>query len=243
MSEKIVLITGGSRGLGAGAVERLSKEGDRVIFTYNKSEKEAFEIEGRLTNSHAVKCDQSSEEQVVSCVNQVAEEYGRLDVLINNACSAFRPADFFSSGWDQYQQLLDTNVKGAFLFTREAAGVMKKQGGGKVINVLSSYVLNAPPGKIAFYITAKYALLGMSKAAAVELAPFGITVNMISPGLMKTELSSYLPPRLLEALGEKNPMKRLTGIGDAVGVLEFLVSDASSFINGANIPINGGETL
>ncbi len=121
---------------------------------------------------------------------------------------------------------------------------MKEAHSGKIINILSSYVLNLPPEKIAPYITAKYALLGLSKALAVELIKYGITVNMISPGLMATDLSHYLPRKYLEVYSAKHPMGRMTTTDDTADVLEFLISDRANFLNGINIPVNGrGEIL
>jgi NAD(P)-dependent dehydrogenase (short-subunit alcohol dehydrogenase family) len=192
LSKKVILITGGSRGLGAAFVKKLSdcKE-NTVYFTYSDPGAD-FEM---AENSVSVLCDQKKEEQIIDCVSGILLDRGRIDVLVNNACTHFTPCDFLETDWGMFQELLDVNVKGAYLFTRETARAMKRQQGGKIINILSSYVMHVPPEKLSFYISTKYALAGLSKASAAELCKYGITVNMISPGMMETRLTDYLPAR------------------------------------------------
>ena len=188
-----------------------------------------------------MKCDQRDEEQIQKCIYEIAETQGRLDILVNNACSPFNPSDIFSTGWDKFQNILDVNVKGAFLFIREVSKIMKTQGQGRIINILSSYILGMPPEKLSFYVTAKYALLGLTRSAASELIQYGIAVNAVSPGLMVTDLSSYLPEKYLEIYRKFHPMKKMTETSDVANIVEFLVSDNANFLNGINIPVNGGE--
>lgn len=190
-----------------------------------------------------VLCNQKNEDEIINCISEIESQHGRIDVLVNNACSSFKPCDLLSSDWQSFQEIIDVNIKGSYIFTRETSKIMKNQGGGKIINILSAYVLNVPPEKISFYITAKYALLGLSKASATELCKYGITVNMISPGLMSTQLSSYLPKKYIEVYNQKHPMKRMTTTSDVAEVLKFLISEGSDFLNGVNIPVNGGETF
>lgn len=243
MSSKAVLVTGGSRGLGSCIVERLACEGEYEIyytFCHRPSDgQQKFYSE----NVHGILCDQRDEDSIKACHEMIRSRSGRLDVLINNACSRFFPCELQKANWTMYQDLIDTNVKGAFLHTREAAQIMKEQGSGRIINILSSYVLNLPPPKLSFYITAKYALLGMTRAAAVELSGSGITVNAISPGMMDTDLTSHLPRKYLEFYTGRHPMKRMTTPSDVADAAIFLMSDSASFISGANIPVNGGEAF
>lgn len=241
MGKKVILITGGSSGLGANFVDTLAENGNNsVYFTHIEPPEKAMETK---TGVFALRCDQRNEAEIEHCVSTIISNQGRIDVLVNNACSSFKPCDFLSSDWSLFQDLIDVNVKGSYLFIREVSKIMKKQGYGKIINILSSYVLNVPPEKLSFYITAKYALLGLSKAAANELCKYGITVNMLSPGLMSTQLTGYLPRKYLEVSGQKHPMKRLATTDDVAGVLKFLISEDANFLNGVNIPVNGGESF
>lgn len=242
MIPKVILVTGGSRGLGEKIIERLSSNSTyRIYYTYSQEDLSC--LSSQNDNITAVKCDQRDDTQVMGCISKILSREDRLDVLVNNACSSFMYCDFFTSEWDMYQDLIDVNVRGSFLFSREVSKIMKLQGGGRIINILTSYVLNVPPEKISHYITAKYALLGLSKALAAELCKFGITVNMVSPGLMHTNLTSWLPQKYMEAAAAKNPMKRLTSTEDAAKAVEFLISENSQFLNGVNIPVNGGESF
>lgn len=243
MPYKVILITGGSSGLGAKLVETQSKDGNHVYFTHIEPSDKLCDANVANSNITPVRCDQRIDSDIINCVSQIESEHKKIDVLINNACSAFMPFEFLLSEWDQFQDIIDVNVKGSYLFTREVSKIMKRQGQGKIVNILSTYVLNVPPEKIAFYITAKYALLGLSKATATELGKYGITVNMISPGLMSTPLSSYLPRKYLEIYGQKHPMKRMTTTDDVAEVVRFLISDGSNFLSGVNIPVNGGEAF
>ncbi|ATW26964.1 SDR family NAD(P)-dependent oxidoreductase [Candidatus Formimonas warabiya] len=241
MGKKVILITGGSSGLGAKFVDTLCAEGDNcVYFTH-------IEPPGTMVKTppgaFAMRCDQRDEGEIAYCVSTIQASQGRIDVLVNNACPSFKPGDFLASDWNLFQDLIDVNVKGSYLFMREVSEIMKTQGYGRMINILSSYVLNVPPEKLSFYITAKYALLGLSKAAAAELCKYGITVNMLSPGMMSTQLTAYLPPKFLEVSGQRHPMKRLATTADVAGVLKFLISEDANFLNGVNIPVNGGETF
>ncbi len=238
MSKKVILITGGSSGLGQEFVKRLSAKPEHILYftTLEKMEKEA-------DSGTPIQCDLREEEEILKCVRQIEEEQGQVDVLVNNACPGFKPCDFLDTDWPLFQEIMDVNVKGAYLFTREVAKQMKAQGKGKIVNVLSSYVLNVPPEKLSFYITAKYALLGLSKATATELGKYGITVNMLSPGMMSTQLTSYLPKKYLEAYASKHPMKRMTTTSDVAAVLEFFLSENAEFVNGVNLAVNGGESF
>ena len=243
MPDKVVLITGGSSGLGAKLVETQSSDGNRVYFTHIEPPGKQWEPAMSNSSTTPVRCDQRIDAEIIDCVSRIDAECGKIDVLVNNACPPFLPRDFLSTEWEQFQDMIDVNVKGSYIFTREAAKIMKRQGHGKIINILSAYVLNVPPEKLAFYITAKYALMGLSKAAAAELGKYGVTVNMLSPGLMSTPLSAYLPGKYLEVYSLKHPMKRMTTTDDVAGVLRFLASDGSDFLNGVNIPVNGGEAF
>lgn len=229
MEKKVFLITGGSRGLGKKVVERLALNKEHMIcFTYLNSQDAALQL-ARETGAFSLQCNQQNGDEVQDTVRKISSTFGKIDVLINNACPAFTPTDFLNSDSDHFKSLLDIHVMGAYFFSRETSPLMRDRHSGKIINILSSYVFNLPPKKIAHYITAKYALMGLSKALAVELIPYGITVNMISPGLMATDLSKYLPRKYLEVYSANHPMGRMASTDDAADILEFLISDQADF--------------
>jgi 3-oxoacyl-[acyl-carrier protein] reductase len=240
LDKKVILITGGSKGLGAEFVKQLSSSEDAIVFfTYSDV---TADIHPR-GNIVPIICNQKYEAQIIECVTRIMDINGKIDVLVNNACPSLKPCDFLDTDWSMFQDVINVNVRGAYLFTREVSRIMKQQGYGRIINILSSYIINVPPEKLSFYVTAKYALAGLSKATAVELGKYGITVNMISPGLMATHLTNYLPPRYFEAYKQKHPMKKMTTTEDVAEVLRFLISDGAQFLNGVNIPVNGGEAF
>lgn len=244
LHKKVILLTGGSSGLGAKIVETLSSSADCYLYFTHVSEYENLSDMLPLTDTTIpIKCNQKNENEIINCISKIMSKHDRIDVLINNACSSFKPCDFFSTDWEQFQDIIDVNLKGSYIFTREVSKTMKNQGNGKIINILSSYVLNVPPEKLSFYITAKYALLGLSKATAAELSKYGVTVNMVSPGLMATRLSSYLPDKYLQIYSKKHPMQRMTSTSDVADVIKFLISEESNFLNGVNIPVTGGESF
>ncbi len=239
---KIILVTGGSRGLGAEIVKKLAQNKNHCIYlTYLKSREKAEKLAFEHANVNAVKCDQKDDGAVKKTIETILLKNNKLDVLINNACPSFRPCDFINTRWEDFQEILDVNLMGAYLFSREAASIMKEYKNGKIINILSDYVINAPPSKISHYITSKYALMGLSKACAAELSKYGIRVNMISPGIMKTDMTGHMPKKYFEYLEHNHPLKRLTTTADAASVVEFLISENSAFLNGTNIVVNGGE--
>ncbi len=240
MNNKVILITGGSKGLGAEFVKQLSSFEDAAIYYTYSSANAPVESYGNVT---PIVCDQKYEAEIIDTVAEIYNSHGKIDVLVNNACPGFKPCDFLETDWSMFEDIINVNVKGAYLFTREVARIMKEQGNGKIINILSSYIINVPPKELSFYVTAKYALAGLSKATAVDLCKYGITVNMISPGMMVTNLTNYLPARYFEAYKQKHPMKKMTTTQDVAKVLKFLISDGAQFLNGINIPVNGGEAF
>mgnify|MGYP001614193427 FL=1 len=121
--------------------------------------------------------------------------------------------------------------------------IIKKQSRTKIVVLLTECCFGQPPNGMADYVSAKYALEGFSKSLAVELARYNCTVNMVSPGVMKTPLTAMLPDKLFELLAMQNPLKKLATPDDVAGVVEFLISDAADYLNGVNIPVNGGGVM
>lgn len=244
---KVILVTGASRGIGAETAITLARYGATVIINFNKdtsgAKKVLQEIGGRSPESKIIKADVSKKADVEAMIKCIIASYKKLDVVVNNASGplTFKPLSALTRA--DFQKHMDVILLGAFNVIQYAVPHMLKARQGKIVNILSSVTLGVPPAKPMDYISAKYALLGFSRAVAVDLGPSGITVNCISPGMTETEMADVYPPKLKEIAAYQTPLKRLARPLDVAGVAAFLCSDASDYITGANIPVCGGNVM
>ena len=235
-----VLITGGSRGIGRACVELFAKEGHDVLFLYRSSDADALAL-CKSTGAKAIKCDISLPYAATNAAKEAICELGGIDVLINNA-GISQNAFFDSITDDQWSQMLDTNLSGAFYVTREVSKEMIRAKCGRVINIGSMW------GKVGascevHYSAAKAGMRGMTMALAKELGPSGITVNCIEPGVIRTDMNSHLTDEDIAALCEETPLGR-TGTPEEVAHLAyFLASEKAGFITGQCICIDGGFAI
>ncbi len=235
-----ILITGGSRGIGRATVELFSKEGHEVVFLYRSSDAAADEL-CNATGARAVKCDISSSEEATKAATDAIALLGGIDVLINNAgISSFCLFDEITD--EQWKNMIDTNLSGAFYVTREAAKAMIAQKSGRIINIGSMW------GKVGaacevHYSAAKAGLRGMTLALAKELGPSGICVNCIEPGVIATEMNSRLSDEDVCALCEQTPLGRVGTPCEVAELAYFLASDKAGFITGQTIGIDGGFAI
>lgn len=233
---KRVLITGGSKGIGAQAVRQFSKAGYEVFFTYNKSESAAMDI-AQETGAVALKADVS-----VRCeVDSAIEKAGGVDVLINNAgISQFALfTDITQSDWDR---MIAVNLTGAFNCTQAVLPHMIHQKSGRIINISSMWGEVGAACEV-HYSAAKAGLIGMTRALAKELGPSGITVNCITPGVIDTEMNSALDKETLDSLAKDTPMGRIGDPEDVVSAMLYLASDSASFITGQILGVSGGFVI
>ncbi len=231
-----VLITGGSRGIGRACVELFSKEGYNVTFLYKSSDRSADEV-AFLTGATPKKCDISSSEEV----KRVFTELDDIDILINNAgISSFCFFDKISD--KEWQDMININLSGAFYVSREACKAMIKKKCGRIISIGSMW------GKVGascevHYSASKAGLRGLTLSLAKELAPSGITVNCIEPGVIDTEMNSQLSKQDIDALCEQTPLGRIGRAEEVAELALFLASDKASFITGQLIGIDGGYAI
>lgn len=242
--KEVILITGASRGIGTQIARRLSSKGRILYINYNKDEKGARDVAKEAEEEGAdvtiVKGDVSNVKDVRNMFGSINKKHAKLDALINNATPSLKQEGILKLSWEDFQTQLDVLVKGAFYCSTEAIKIMKQKKRGHIINVLSSCVLGLPPSNMAHYVTAKYALLGLSRSLGIESSRFGIRVNMVSPYLTETDLISFMKERQLEILKEQHPMARLAEPQDTAEAVSFLLSGGASYINLANLPITGG---
>ena len=235
-----VLITGGSRGIGAACVRAFAKQGDRVAFVYRSSEQAAAAI-ATQTGAVAIRADLSDPAQAERAVKEAENALGGIDVLINNAGVA-QIKLFTDLTDDDWRRMMATDLDGVFYVTRAAVRGMIARHSGRIVNVGSMW------GKVGascevHYSAAKSAVRGMTMALAKELGPSGVTVNCVEPGVIETEMNAGLDEKSRQALREETPLCRIGSPEEVANAVFFLASDAASFITGQCIGVDGGFAI
>lgn len=237
---KVVIVTGGSRGIGANIVRELASSGDNVILNYNKSEEAAKAIQEELTvsgkNVDIFKADITKREEVKALIDFAINKYGKIDVLINNA--GISQIKLFTDLTDEdWNNMLQTNLTGAFYTSQEAAKYMINQKEGSIINISSIWGSIGASCEV-HYSAAKAGLDGMTKALAKELGPSNIRVNAIAPGIIATEMNSHLTEEELKEITNEIPLQRIGYPQSITNCVKWLIND--DYTTGQIISINGG---
>lgn len=236
-----ILITGGSSGLGAAMVKALAADSDNTVyFTYSRSEAAARAIETAYANTRALHCDFTS---AASLLHMEAELPAMdLDVLVNNANGTIHKGHFYKTDPDIFLKSFEHNILSTLRITQVAIKGFRKKKFGKIINVISSYVMNKPPTGLSEYVANKAYLLSMSKSWAGENIRFNISSNSISPSFMLTGLTSDTDERVVEQMVEAHPLGKLLTTTEVAETVVYLTK-ASQQINGTNIVINAGADM
>lgn len=245
LENRAALVTGASRGIGRAIALALARQGARVAVNYTRQVEAARrvveEIEALGGEAFPVQADVRDAAAVDTMVEKVGNRYGRLDILVNNA-GIIRDGLLVRMKEEDWQEVLDTNLKGVFYCTRAAARLMIRQRRGRIINLASVVGLMGNAGQ-ANYASAKAGIIGFTRAVARELAPRGITVNAVAPGFIETDMTAGLSPRAKERLLEAIPMGRLGRPEEVAGVVVFLASEAANYITGQTIAVDGGMVM
>ena len=243
---KSAIVTGGTRGIGKAIVLELAKRGANVAFNYSKSADEAeklkAEIEGLGVKAFAAQCDVSSTEASAEFVKQVSAEFGTVDFLVNNA-GITRDTLILRMKEDDWDSVMDTNLKGAFNFSKAVLRpMMKNENGGSILNIASISGVVGMLGQTN-YSASKAGMIGFTKALAKEIASRKITVNALALGLIETEMASEMNAEYREKILAQIPLGRLGNVGEVAEISCFLLSDSARYITGQVIQPDGGLAM
>jgi len=239
---RIAMVTGGSRGLGRAICRVLAREGADIAFNYLRDDDQAAaaaaEVEALGRRAWAYKVSVLDRDGLAAMVREVDERAGGIDILVNNAgFGQVVPLALMEE--DDWDRMLDTHVKGAFLSTRAALRTMVRRRYGRIINVGSLAGIKMMQAPV-HYATAKAALRGFTEALAKEIGRYGITVNCIAPGVLDEGVSDHLPPNRRDEYLRHCALRRLGRLDEAAEVVAFLASERNSYMNGATVVVDGG---
>jgi 3-oxoacyl-[acyl-carrier protein] reductase len=245
LKEKTALITGGSRGIGKAVTLKLADYGAKVAFTYARSKDAAEEvkkeIEEKGAKCMAIQADAAITDKADEVVQQVVSEWGKLDILINNA-GINRDTLILRMSEQDWDEVVDTNLKSVFNYSKAAAKPMMRNRGGSIINISSVVGLAGNAGQ-SNYAASKAGMIGFTKSYAKELASRNIRANVVAPGYIVTQMTDELDDELLESINEQAPLGRPGNAGEIAEVVAFLASEASSYITGEVIRVDGGMAM
>ena len=235
---KIALVTGASRGIGRQIALTLAKEGAVVIVNYNGSAAKAEEVVREITEAggtaEAVQCSVSDYAKTEEMMKDLIARYKRIDITKDNLLMKMNE--------EEYDAVLDTNLKGTFNCIKHISRQMLKQKGGRIINISSVSGVMGNAGQ-ANYCASKAGVIGLTKSVARELGSRGITVNAIAPGFIDTEMTAVLPEDVKKAMGDQIPMKKFGKTEDVANLAAFLASDQAGYITGQVINVDGGMAM
>lgn len=245
LTDKVALVTGASGGIGRSVSIALAKAGADVVINYSgnlaKAEEVQKEVEALGRKAMVIKADISSADEVSAMMKAAVKSFGKIDILVNNA-GITRDGSLLMMKEEDWDAVLNTNLKGVFLCTKTAAKLMLKKKYGRIINIASVVGLIGNAGQ-ANYSAAKAGVIGLTKTSARELAARNITVNAVAPGFIRTKMTDVLPEEVKESMLSQVPLARLGTPDEVADAVLFLASDRASYITGQVISVNGGMVM
>jgi 3-oxoacyl-[acyl-carrier protein] reductase len=236
--DKVILVTGGSRGIGKAIADEFNNSGGTVIVTYKNA------IDEEYFNSKNIvhyKCDVADLNSVTELIENIIKTYDRIDIVVNNA-GITKDGLLMRMSESDFDLVIDTNLKGVFNVTKAVSRSMMGKRYGKIINITSVVGITGNAGQ-ANYVASKAGVIGLTKAVARELASRNINVNAIAPGFIETEMTDKLPDAVKQKYLDAIPMKRFAGSGEVAKAVLFLASDYASYITGQTICVDGGFVM
>lgn len=243
--EKAALVTGASRGIGRATAVALARKGYAVAVNYAGSEKAAEEVKAAIEaeggRAIVVKGDVSKADDVAAVFEEVKKEFGRLDVLVNNA-GITRDGLLLRMKEENWDAVIDTDLKSCFLTVKAAAPLMMKQRKGAIVNIASVVGIMGNIGQIN-YAAAKAGVIGLTKTAARELAARGVRVNAVAPGFIETSMTEVIPEKIKEGMIHSIPLGRMGQAEEVASAVCFLASDEAEYITGQVLKVDGGMVM
>ncbi|EGT3599884.1 3-oxoacyl-[acyl-carrier-protein] reductase [Clostridium perfringens] len=245
LKDKVAIVTGGTRGIGRAIALKLADKGANIVINYRNSDKEAEELKAILEEKGVkvltVKCDISNFEDSKNLMNKCKEVFGKIDILVNNA-GITKDTLIMRMKEEDFDSVIDVNLKGTFNCAKHASAIMLKQRFGKIINMTSVVGIAGNAGQVN-YAASKAGVIGLTKSLAKELGSRGITVNAVAPGFINTDMTASLSEKVKEEASKNIPLKRLGDSEDVANLVGFLASDAANYITGQVINVDGGMVM
>lgn len=242
---KVAIITGAGKGIGRAIALEFIKLGAKVVVNYRSSIAQVEELLHTIKEAGgdaiAVQADISKETEAKGLIEAAVKQFGRLDILVNNA-GITKDNLLMRMSEEDFNSVLDINLKGTFLCTKHASTIMLKQRSGKIINISSVVGITGNVGQTN-YAASKAGVIGLTKATARELASRGITVNAVAPGFIETDMTERLPDKIKEASIANIPLKRFGTAMEIAGAVSFLASEAANYITGQVLQVDGGMVM
>lgn len=246
MNEKVAIITGASRGIGAAIAKLLADYGAKVVINYANNKSAAQEVVESIAakggEAIAIQADVRNQDEMEFLVNETISQFGKVDVLVNNAAIHFAMKPLSEMEWDEFRPKLEEEIKAAFIATKSVLPIMKEQKYGKLVFISSSLSHQPMPNFIA-HGTAKGALNSFVKYLAQEVGPYNITANTVAPAMVETDATKHTPAEQKEQVAMFTPLGRIAKPEDIANTVLYFASDQSAFVTGTYAPVSGGMEM